>query len=66
MMTGFFVLKIDCNPSIDRRVSRANSGPLWSMTGVSIARNTRSGTEVGREFVESDAQGDGMRSESWF
>src|SRR5262245_32045794 len=34
-------------PSRTRRPSRWNSGPRWSMVGMSIARRTRSGTGVG-------------------
>src|SRR5262249_49539389 len=33
--------------SRQRLASLANSGPRWSMTGVSIARKTRSGSTVG-------------------
>src|SRR5471032_1244195 len=47
MITGFVVLKIVLMPSRQRRASLANSGPLWSMTGVSIARKMRSGIGVG-------------------
>ena len=47
MMTGFAVLKIVLMPSSTRRVSLANSGPRWSMIGMSMARMTRSGMGVG-------------------
>src|SRR5262245_13862070 len=47
MITGFEVLKIVLMPSRQRLASLANSGPRWSMIGVSIARSTRSGSGVG-------------------
>src|SRR6266436_10111675 len=47
MMTGLAVLKMALMPSRHRLASLANSGPRWSMIGVSIARNTRSGSGVG-------------------
>src|SRR5438105_12408104 len=47
MITGLLVLKIVLRPSRQRLVSLANSGPRWSMIGVSIARSTRSGSGVG-------------------
>src|ERR1700688_3127716 len=47
MMTGCVVLKMVLMPSSTRLVSLANSGPRWSMSGISIARRTRSGTGVG-------------------
>src|ERR671914_268531 len=47
MMTGLAVLKILLMPSRQRLASLANSGPRWSMIGVSIARSTRSGSGVG-------------------
>src|SRR5262249_17060150 len=47
MMTGLVVLKMDLMPSRQRRASLANSGPRWSMIGVSIARRMRSGSGVG-------------------
>src|SRR6267142_4566063 len=47
MMTGLVVLKIVLMPSRQRRPSLANSGPRWSMMGVSIARRMRSGNGVG-------------------
>src|SRR5690606_29262100 len=45
--TGFLVLKIVLTPSSTRRASCANSGPRWSMIGMSIARRTRSGKGLG-------------------
>src|SRR5262249_33603339 len=47
MMTGLVVLKMVLMPSRQRRASLANSGPRWSMIGVSMARRTRSGRGVG-------------------
>src|ERR1700722_15572954 len=47
MMTGLAVLKMVLTPSSARLASFANSGPRWSMIGVSMARRTRSGTGVG-------------------
>src|SRR5207253_5355223 len=47
MMTGLAVLKMVLMPSRHRLASLANSGPRWSMIGVSIARSTRSGSGVG-------------------
>src|ERR1044071_7393776 len=47
MITGLVVLKIVLMPSRHFLASLANSGPRWSMIGVSIARNTRSGSGVG-------------------
>src|SRR5713226_4309659 len=47
MITGFVVLKMVLMPSRQRLASLANSGPRWSMIGVSIARSTRSGSGVG-------------------
>src|SRR5262249_15336004 len=47
MMTGLAVLKIVLRPSRHFLASLANSGPRWSMIGVSIARSTRSGSGVG-------------------
>src|SRR5262249_12648805 len=44
---GLAVLKIVLMPSRHRLASLANSGPRWSMIGVSIARSTRSGSGVG-------------------
>src|SRR5512133_3928747 len=47
MITGLVVLKTVLMPSRQRLASLAKSGPRWSMIGVSIARNTRSGSAVG-------------------
>src|SRR5262245_14995895 len=47
MTTGLVVLKMVLMPSRHFRASLANSGPRWSMIGVSIARSTRSGSGVG-------------------
>src|SRR4051794_18665454 len=47
MITGLVVLKMVLTPSRHRLASFANSGPRWSMIGVSIARSTRSGRDVG-------------------
>src|SRR5262245_62614190 len=47
MMTGLVVLKMVLMPSRHFFASRANSGPRWSIMGVSIARRTRSGSGVG-------------------
>src|SRR5215471_3157383 len=47
MITGLVVLKMVLMPSRQRRASLANSGPRWSMIGVSMARKTRSGSGVG-------------------
>src|ERR1700722_20100649 len=47
MMTGLVVLKIVLTPSRQRLASLANSGPRWSMIGVSLARRTRPGSAVG-------------------
>src|SRR3954470_2661 len=47
MITGPAHLKIVLIPSSTRRPSLPNSGPRWSMTGISIARRMRSGTGVG-------------------
>src|SRR5437667_11526940 len=47
MMTGLAVLKMVLMPSRHRLASLANSGPRWSMIGVSMARSTRSGSCVG-------------------
>src|SRR5580692_1445838 len=46
-MTGLVVLKMVLMPSRQRRASLANSGPRWSMIGVSMARRMRSGSGVG-------------------
>src|SRR5882672_949074 len=47
MITGPAHLKIVLIPSSTRRPSLPNSGPRWSITGMSIARRMRSGTGVG-------------------
>src|ERR1700722_11865602 len=47
MITGLAVLKMVLMPSSTRLASAANSGPRWSMMGVSIARRIRSGSGVG-------------------
>src|ERR671915_551096 len=47
MITGLVVLKIVLMPSRQRLASLANSGPRWSIIGVSMARSTRSGSGVG-------------------
>src|SRR5512143_526179 len=47
MITGLVVLKIVLMPSRHFLASRANSGPRWSMMGVSIARKMRSGSGEG-------------------
>src|SRR5215475_4843434 len=47
MITGLVVLKMVLMPSRHFLASLANSGPRWSMIGVSIARSTRSGSMVG-------------------
>src|SRR4051812_42701307 len=47
MMTGLVVLKMVLMPSRHRFPSLANSGPRWSIMGVSMARKMRSGRGVG-------------------
>src|SRR3954451_22228056 len=47
MITGPLQRKIVLMPSSTRRPSLPNSGPRWSITGMSIARRMRSGTGVG-------------------
>src|SRR6267142_1795691 len=47
MITGPAHLKIVLMPSSTRRPSLPNSGPRWSITGMSMARRMRSGTGVG-------------------
>src|ERR1700742_1578971 len=47
MITGPAHLKIVLMPSRTRLPSLPNSGPRWSITGMSIARRMRSGTGVG-------------------
>ena len=46
-MTGLVVLKMVLMPSSARLASLENSGPRWSMMGVSMARRMRSGRGVG-------------------
>src|SRR5215467_11004276 len=47
MITGCLVRNIRCMPAITAKPISANSGPRWSMVGMSMARSTRSGTLVG-------------------
>src|SRR5262249_52364233 len=47
MITGLVVLKMVLMPSRQRLASLENSGPRWSMIGVSMARRMRSGSGVG-------------------
>src|SRR5689334_22999039 len=47
MITGLVVLKMVLMPSRQRLASLENSGPRWSMIGVSMARRIRSGSGVG-------------------
>src|SRR5712672_286353 len=47
MMTGLVVLKMVLMPSRQRLPSLANSGPRWSIMGVSMARKMRSSSGVG-------------------
>src|SRR5215813_2919884 len=47
MITGLVVLKMVLMPSRQRRARRKNSGPRWSMIGVSMARRMRSGSGEG-------------------
>src|SRR5215467_11928782 len=47
MITGWLVLKMVLMPSRTRFVILANSGPRWSISGMSMPRSTRSGTGVG-------------------
>ena len=47
MMTGPAVLKIFWQPSNTALASSANCELRWSMTGMSMARSTRSGTGLG-------------------
>ena len=46
-ITGPLVLKIFWQPSNTALPSSANSALRWSMTGISMARSTRSGTGLG-------------------
>ena len=45
--TGPLVWNTRWHPSSTVRPSLANSGPRWSIVGMSMARRTRSGTLVG-------------------
>src|SRR5262249_42121033 len=47
MMTGCLVRNTRCIDAITAKPISANSGPRWSMVGISMARSTRSGTLVG-------------------
>src|ERR1700744_15429 len=47
MITGCLVRNTRCIAASTPKPSSANSGPRWSMVGISIARSTRSGTLVG-------------------
>ena len=47
MNTGLAVLKMVLMPESTFRPSALNSGPRWSITGMSMARRMRSGTGVG-------------------
>src|SRR6476646_6131034 len=47
MITGLVVLKMVLMPSRHFLASLENSGPRWSMMGVSIARKMRSGSGEG-------------------
>ena len=47
MNTGLEVLKMVLMPASTFSPSALNSGPRWSMTGMSMARRIRSGTGVG-------------------
>src|SRR5215467_923386 len=47
MMTGCLVRNTRCIDAITAKPTSANSGPRWSMVGISMARSTRSGTLVG-------------------
>ena len=47
MNTGLEVLKMVLMPASTFRPSALNSGPRWSITGMSMARRMRSGTGVG-------------------
>ena len=47
MNTGLEVLKMVLMPASTFSPSALNSGPRWSMTGMSMARRMRSGTGVG-------------------
>ena len=47
MITGSLVRNTRCMAAITAKPISANSGPRWSMVGMSMARSTRSGTLVG-------------------
>ena len=47
MKTGLEVLKMVLMPESTLSPSALNSGPRWSITGMSMARRMRSGTGVG-------------------
>src|SRR5947209_17299862 len=47
MITGCLVRNTRCIAAITAKPISANSGPRWSMVGISMARSTRSGTLVG-------------------
>src|SRR6185312_16203061 len=63
MMTGLVVLKIVLMPSRARLATLANSGPRWSIIGVSMARSTRSGSGVGPGICRKWRPG--LRAEFW-
>src|SRR5438445_10898201 len=47
MITGCLVRNTRCMAASTAKPISANSGPRWSMVGISMARSTRSGTLVG-------------------
>src|ERR671924_2233758 len=47
MITGCLVRNTRCMAASTAKPTSANSGPRWSMVGISMARRTRSGTLVG-------------------
>src|SRR5207237_5910248 len=47
MITGCLVRNTRCIAASTAKPISANSGPRWSMVGISMARSTRSGTLVG-------------------
>src|SRR6185295_17557501 len=63
MTTGLVVLKMVLMPSRAFLAILANSGPRWSMIGVSIARSTRSGSGVGPGICRKWRPG--LRAEFW-
>src|SRR3954463_4897686 len=63
MTTGLVVLKMVLMPSRAFLAILANSGPRWSMIGVSIARSTRSGSGVGPGICRKWRPG--LRDEFW-